>query len=536
MPVPRIRRSAVITIGVAALVGAGGPLAASGASTSIPTKPVAVSCNEAAIQQAVHKGGDVVFTSNCTLTLTSTLVFSGTTPVTLDGNGHNVLLDAGGTVRAVSVTKGKVTIAHLTIENGLVSGGSGANGSDGAAGTAGGSGGSPAPVPPGDGGAGATGHSALGGGLNISSGAAVVLNRVGFTDNEAVGGNGGNGGAGGAGAAGGDSTSLGNLVGEGTAGGDGGRGGDGGTGSGGAIANAGHLIVIGGAFSGNTARSGNGGQGGDGGVGGDGGDNICAGGCDHVAAGDGGVGGDGASGGAGGDSYGGAIYSTGYLLVDGSSFSSDAAVGGDPGSGGNGGEGGSPGTSSSSDTTAVVGNGGDGGDGGNSGGAQGGAVGLPYGHGKSYVTSPSFTNDSVTGGNLPSDCTTFVTGCFGSGGTTPGGAGTDGDPGDPGLLGHVAKPDSVISTTTLSTVTLTTKKLAKAKVGKKYKAVVKAAGGIAPYSYKISSLPKGLAATSTGVIHGKPTKKGTKTVSITVTDAQAIPPSTHKTKLKLTVK
>jgi Putative Ig domain len=65
---------------------------------------------------------------------------------------------------------------------------------------------------------------------------------------------------------------------------------------------------------------------------------------------------------------------------------------------------------------------------------------------------------------------------------------------------------------------------------------LKATGGIAPYTYKVRSLPKGLTSTPAGVISGKPTKAGTKTVSITVTDGQAIPPTSAKVKLKLVVK
>jgi len=133
---------------------------------------------------------------------------------------------------------------------------------------------------------------------------------------------------------------------------------------GGAILNSGALFVSGSAFANNHAVGGAGGNGGSG------------------PNNDGLPGGTGGAGGVAGGASGGAINNLGRLIVTGSTFSNNAALGGVGGNGGNGGNGtGSPG--------GIGGNAGKGGD------ASGGAL---NNGGMMTVTNSTFVGNIATGG------------------------------------------------------------------------------------------------------------------------------------------
>lgn len=70
--------------------------------------------------------------------------------------------------------------------------------------------------------------------------------------------------------------------------------------------------------------------------------------------------------------------------------------------------------------------------------------------------------------------------------------------------------------------TVITRSLPKANRGRHYSARLKAGGGIGPYTYSAASgLPHGLKLTRTGVVTGKPTKKGRFTIRVAVRDPLA---------------
>jgi hypothetical protein len=72
---------------------------------------------------------------------------------------------------------------------------------------------------------------------------------------------------------------------------------------------------------------------------------------------------------------------------------------------------------------------------------------------------------------------------------------------------------------------ITTTKLPQATVGRSYSTVLLASGGASPYTWAVSSgsLPHGLSLSSTGKIHGKPTKSGTSSFTVTLTDHSVVP-------------
>lgn len=127
---------------------------------------------------------------------------------------------------------------------------------------------------------------------------------------------------------------------------------------GGALSNAGTVTLNEDYFQADSLRGGRGGQGGGGGKGGTGGKGekaVCENSLhtkpeylkDPGDGGEGGHGGDGGPGtpaGSGGEAQGGAIYNTGTLTVQGTSFLSDQVEGGDGGEGGSGGSGGNGGS------------------------------------------------------------------------------------------------------------------------------------------------------------------------------------------------
>ncbi|MFA7672623.1 MAG: InlB B-repeat-containing protein [Clostridia bacterium] len=247
----------------------------------------------------------------------------------IDGLGANVTISGVNTYRIFEITSGTVSIKNLSIVNGKAAGSNGADGEDGTYHASGyGYGGDP----------GATGR----GGAMFITGGTVTIENVSFSNNQAIGGNGGEGGDG---------------KGPGATYDDGGNGGSAGNGEGGAIyLNSGTLSVSNSSFSGNTAIGGQGGRGGNGtGVGG--------------------------QGGHGGNGFGGAIFiNTGSFNLQYCTFSNDSA------SGGNGGNGGGPGNNPGGKI------------GGNAGHGQGGAIYLNNGN---YVISDiRFSNETITAGIL----------------------------------------------------------------------------------------------------------------------------------------
>jgi len=390
--------------------------------------------NPWALQQALNRGGVVVFDGDQEIQLTNTLAI--TTNVVLDGQDFDVILDGGHTtdttngVRILQVNPGvTLTLRNVRLQNGYHPEGAAiynqgtlilsncilsdnlAQGAPGAAGRSGSSGSNG-----GNGTAGSHGSLARGGALlNVGS---ATLHSCRFELNQAVGGDGGDGGNGGNGT---------------WVGGDGGNGGHGALGLGGAIFNSGQISLLACTLENNYAFGGQGGFGGTNGTG--------------AYPGLMGRGGKGAEGSGGG------IYNVGTLRMDSCTLAHNFASGGDsrkagtpslaslrdgydggPGFGGavcnrgtqtmvnctfaenqaNGGAGGDGGDGRAD--VLAYGNGGDGGD------AWGGGV---YSTNACHATNCTFSANGAFGGRL------------GIGTTTP----YQGDNGDPGASrgGNVAR-------------------------------------------------------------------------------------------------
>ena len=80
-------------------------------------------CNETDLQTAIDAGGVVDFTADCTINLTSQINI--TTAVTINGNGYEVILDGGNSVRVMNINASPVVLDGLTIQNGSTFAGSG---------------------------------------------------------------------------------------------------------------------------------------------------------------------------------------------------------------------------------------------------------------------------------------------------------------------------------------------------------------------------------------------------------------------------
>ena len=253
----------------------------------------------------------------------------------------------------------------------------------------------------------------------------------------------------------------------------------------------------------------------------------------HVCGGDGG---DGGASGAGGSAYSGAIYNVGKLTLEGSAFRSDSAVGASGGHGGSGGDGGASPTSG--DGSGQGGKGGTGGTGGNGGNAGGGAIDSV---GTASQVGATFSGDSVGGGIVSPNCSYDASGpgCGGKGGdggdgSPPGVSGNDGNNGKPG---SGSGADSTVSSSGgLAPMTITTKRLPTATVGLAYHATLAAKGGLTPYKWTVTGLPKGLSASSSGTISGKSKRSGAFAVKVSVTDPTAAQTTKASAKLTLHVK
>jgi len=92
----------------------------------------------------------------------------------------------------------------------------------------------------------------------------------------------------------------------------------------------------------------------------------------------------------------------------------------------------------------------------------------------------------------------------------------------PTLLYGQSTATKTLTITVRGPLSISTTTLSDATVGNAYSATLQAAGGLAPYSWSIStgSLPTGLTlAPSTGIISGTPTTSGTFTFTVKVTDS-----------------
>lgn len=248
---------------------------------------------QSALQNAINAGGEVTFGISGTITVSSPLIVSG--DVTINGEGRNIIISGGFSQNLTnqSYSGSRVFVINPGARLYL----KGITVSSGA--------------------------NSNGGGVYVSKGATLIASNCIFSGNIAIGKNGANGGNG-------SNTS--------SVGGSGGSGQNGESAFGGAIYNEGETTLIFCSFSQNKAIGGNGGKGGDGGNG------------DFA-------GGNGGNGGNGGSSRGGAIYSSGILDIQNSTFHDNSATGGAGGAGGTNGVG------------AIYGRSGNGGAGGDAGGA-----------------------------------------------------------------------------------------------------------------------------------------------------------------------
>jgi hypothetical protein len=358
------------------------------ATLSARADSAVTNCTHSAFFAAINTSGTITFTNDCSMALTNTIVIGGN--LTIDAAGHHVSINGNNSFRLFTIQPGStITFNGLTL---------------------------------------ASGQHTNGGALFINSTATVLITNCTFTANHAVGLNGfdGNdgadnqnaGGNGTSGTAGGPANggviyNLGNLtlrtckfLTNGVSGGTGGNGGNGGSGSfsggsggngaagapafGGAIYNSSTLSLSDCTFAFNTATAGNGGSGGTGGA----------------SA----IDGPGGNGGAGAPGAGAAIYSSGSLTVANSTFTLNAALGGNSAAG----------------ATIPHGSGTAGKKGGD---AFGGAI---FSSGSASLVNSTFFIDAVTAGN------------GGNGGDAPGGfTGGNGGNGGNATGGHILNSNSV---------------------------------------------------------------------------------------------
>lgn len=170
--------------GLVAAAGAAGPPASVRAAGHVP-------CSESAVQEALDKGGTLLFGASRHLYLARTLQVGAAWAV-IDANGFAVTFDgqaAAGSkthVQILNVAGGAhLALVGLTLANGVMAGAEGARGMNGTNG------------PNGADGTNATVAGAVGGALAIAAGATARAYDVTFQADQAVGGTGGSGSVGG---------------------------------------------------------------------------------------------------------------------------------------------------------------------------------------------------------------------------------------------------------------------------------------------------------------------------------------------------
>ena len=129
---------------------------------------------------------------------------------------------------------------------------------------------------------------------------------------------------------------------------------------------------------------------------------------------------------------------------------------------------------------------------------------------------------SIASGSLPAGLTLSSAGVISG---TPTGSGTSTftvgvqDSGSPAQTASVS--ESITVSAAPSTLTITSANLSAAQTGSSYTATLSATGGTPGYTWSVSAgkLPAGLSLSSGGVISGTPTKTGTSSFTVTVTDS-----------------
>ncbi len=144
---------------------------------------------------------------------------------------------------------------------------------------------------------------------------------------------------------------------------------------------------------------------------------------------------------------------------------------------------------------------------------------------------------SIASGSLPAGLTLSSAGVISG---TPTGSGTSTftvgvqDSGSPAQTASVS--ESITVSAAPSTLTITSANLSAAQTGSSYTATLSATGGTPGYTWSVSAgkLPAGLSLSSGGVISGTPTKTGTSSFTVTVTDS-ASPAQTASATESITV-
>ncbi len=186
------------------LGGGASQAGATGAASAVSMNgPPTAPCDQHALQAALNRGGQLDFRQSCTLNLTRELTIPRNDLVTLNGLGHQVIINGGSTAyhprnvfTRVFLVSGALTLENLTVAHGEAIGSTAINGGDGAAGKSGTSPGQ-AGGPGKPGGAAGDGGAGQGGGISVKKGASLVTDHVNFTDDLASGAPGGAGGSGG---------------------------------------------------------------------------------------------------------------------------------------------------------------------------------------------------------------------------------------------------------------------------------------------------------------------------------------------------
>ena len=144
---------------------------------------------------------------------------------------------------------------------------------------------------------------------------------------------------------------------------------------------------------------------------------------------------------------------------------------------------------------------------------------------------------SIASGSLPAGLTLSSAGVISG---TPTGSGTSTftvgvqDSGSPAQTASVS--ESITVSAAPSTLTIASANLSAAQTGSSYTATLSATGGTPGYTWSVSAgkLPAGLSLSSGGVISGTPTKTGTSSFTVTVTDS-ASPAQTASATESITV-